>query len=81
MKGTIFEEIQDELSKKVKSLVNERNYNLNEEVFDLASNVLIKQIKSLRKDNFEENTNDINKDANEILRTIDQEINRINETR
>lgn len=81
MKGTIFEEIQNELSKKVNSLVNERNYNLNQEVFDLASDVLIKQIKSLRKDNFEENDSDINKDANEILRTIDQEINRINETK
>lgn len=81
MKGTIFEEIQDELSKKVNSLVNERDYNLNQEVFDLASDVLIKQIKSLRKDNFEENDSDINKDANEILRTIDQEINRINETK
>lgn len=81
MKGTIFEEIQNELSKKVNSLVNERNYNLNQDVFDLASDVLIKQIKSLRKDNFEENDSDINKDANEILRTIDQEINRINETK
>lgn len=81
MKGTIFEEIQDELSKKVNSLVNERDYNLNQEVFDLASDVLVKQIKSLRKDNFEENDSDINKDANEILRTIDQEINRINETK
>ena len=81
MKGTIFEEIQEELSKKVSTLIEERNYNLNKEVFELASNVLIKQIKSLRKDNFEENNNDINKDANEILRTIDQEINRINETR
>lgn len=81
MKGTIFEEIQNELSKKVNRLANERNYNLNQEVFDLAANVLIKQIKSLRKDNFEENNNDINKDANEILRTIDQEIDRINETR
>ncbi|MGM0634614.1 MAG: hypothetical protein ACQESK_01010 [Bacteroidota bacterium] len=81
MKGTIFEEIQDELSKKVNSLVNERDYNLNQDVFDLASDVLIKQIKSLRKDNFEENDTDINKDANEILRTIDQEINRLNETK
>ena len=47
---------------------------MNYEIFDLAIDVLLRQVKALRKNNFEESKNNISTDANELVRSIDQEI-------
>lgn len=73
---TIYDEIKTQFTDKLKddNLKNEiQNQKLDERIFDLGIEVLIKQIKALRKNNFQE-TRKISNDANELLRTIDLEI-------
>lgn len=74
---TIYDEIKSQFTDKLKedSVKNEiQNQKLDTNIFDLGIDVLIKHIKALRKNNFEETPNIIGKDANELLRTIDIEI-------
>ena len=76
---TIYDEIKSQFDEKlneskVKNTIDSEN--LNKEILDLSVGVLLKQVKSLRKKNFEETPNIVGTDANEIIRTIDQEIDK-----
>ena len=74
---TIYDEIKSQFTDKLKddNVKNEiQNQKLDTKFFDLGIDVLIKQIKALRKNNFEETKNIVGTDANELLRTIDIEI-------
>lgn len=78
--ATIFDEIKGQFKEKLnegdikKTIDSEK---MNREIFDLAIEVLLKQVKSLRKNNFEETKTNISTDANELIRSIDQEIDSI----
>ena len=74
---TIFDEIKEHFKEKlnedkIKNTIDAEK--MNYEIFDLAIDVLLKQVKALRKNNFEESKNNISTDANELVRSIDQEI-------
>jgi len=76
---TIYDEIKSQFDEKlneskIKNTIDSEN--LNKEILDLSVGVLLKQVKSLRKKNFEETPNIVGTDANEIIRTIDQEIDK-----
>jgi hypothetical protein len=74
---TIYDEIKSQFTDKLKenSVKNKiQNQKLDTIFFDLGIDVLIKQIKALRKNNFEETKNIVGTDANELIRTIDIEI-------
>lgn len=74
---TIYDEIKSQFTDKLKddNIKNEiQKQKLDTKFFDLGIDVLIKQIKALRKNNFEETKNIVGTDANELLRTIDIEI-------
>ena len=74
---TIFDEIKEHFKEKlnedkIKNTIDSEK--MNYEIFDLAIDVLLKQVKALRKKNFEETPNEMNTDVNGLVKSIDQEI-------
>lgn len=77
--ATIYDEIKSQFKQKLgkEPFKNEiESKKLKESVFSFSIDVLVKQIKELRKKNFEETKNSIGHDANELVKSIDQEITR-----
>lgn len=78
--ATIYDEIKDQFSLKLQDVNHQiqiNNENINPDVLKLGVNVLIEQIKKLRRNNFIESTSQVNNDANEILKTLDKAIDEI----
>ena len=78
--ATIYDEIKDQFSLKLEDVNHQiqiNNENINPDVLKLGVNVLIEQIKKLRRNNFIESTSQVNNDANEILKTLDKAIDEI----
>ena len=77
--ATIYDEIKTQFKQKLEeeTFKNEIiSKKLEKGVFDFSINVLVKQIKELRKKNFQETRQSIVSDANELVTSIDQEITR-----
>tara|TARA_B110000902_G_C14262569_1_gene570331 strand:+ start:1063 stop:1305 length:243 start_codon:yes stop_codon:yes gene_type:complete len=77
--ATIYDEIKTQFKQKLEeeTFKNEIiSKKLEKGVFDFSINVLVKQIKELRKKNFQETRQSIGSDANELVTSIDQEITR-----
>lgn len=78
--ATIYDEIKQQFNEALnegglKDIIDSKE--LSDDIFDLAIDILLKQIKALRKNNFEETRNIVSTDATELIRTVDQEIENI----
>lgn len=78
--ATIYDEIKNQFCEKLREehhRIDIDNYNVSPETLMLGINVLIEQIKKLRKNNFIESNSQVSSDANEILKTLDIALNEI----
>jgi hypothetical protein len=76
--ATIYDEIKNQFCEKINEenhKIDIENENISPEILKLGINVLIEQIKKLRKNNFIESNSQVSSDANEILKTLDFTLN------
>lgn len=76
--ATIYDDIKKQFNTKLKEKreIEKVENNLHDSVFDMAVDVLLKQVKALRKKHFEESRNEKTSSANELIKSIDQQIER-----
>lgn len=75
--STIYDDIRNEFSEKLseekyKRLIKENN--LDTKTLELGLEVLIDQIRDIRKNNLEETNPKVNSDANGLINSIDRNI-------
>lgn len=78
--ATIYDEIKNQFCEKLTEehhRIDIKNDNISPEILKFGINVLIEQIKKLRKNNFIESNSQVSSDANEILKTLDIALNEI----
>jgi hypothetical protein len=74
---TIYDDIRNEFSKKLseeKYKQTIKQYEMDTKTMELGLEVLIDQIRDIRRNNLEESSHKVNSDANGLINSIDRNI-------